>query len=110
MSTTSRCSLCSLAVAGLIFASIVPAFAQEEGATTTVQEEGPGTTVGEEEAPTITIQPAVPAEEPPPQQEEPAWTYRYLIPTGLALAVLAVFVTVVQYFVRVVRNRYRVVK
>lgn len=38
------------------------------------------------------------------------WTTKFLIPTSLVLAVLAVFVTVVQYFVKVVRNRYKVVE
>jgi hypothetical protein len=41
---------------------------------------------------------------------EAPWTTKFLIPTSLVLAVLAVFVTVVQYFVKVVRNRYKVVE
>lgn len=49
---------------------------------------------------------------PPPSNEEaPAdWTYRYLIPTLLALAAIVVLVTTVQYFVQVVRKRYKVVE
>jgi hypothetical protein len=42
--------------------------------------------------------------------EEAPWTTKFLIPTSLVLAVLAVSVTVVQYFVKVVRNRYKVVE
>ncbi len=54
--------------------------------------------------------PAVEAPQPPPVDETLSWTYRFLIPTLLVLAVLVVVVTVVQYFVRVVRARYRVVQ
>ena len=54
--------------------------------------------------------PAIEAPEPAPADDTPSWTYRYLIPTFLVLAVLAVVVTVVQYFVRVVGTRYRVVQ
>lgn len=38
------------------------------------------------------------------------WTTKFLIPTSIVLAVVAVFTTVVQYFVKVVRNRYKVVE
>lgn len=54
--------------------------------------------------------PAVPVEPP----EEPAtvldWTYRYLIPTALVIAVLVVIMTSIRYFTNVVRRRYRVVE
>jgi Na+-transporting methylmalonyl-CoA/oxaloacetate decarboxylase gamma subunit len=33
-----------------------------------------------------------------------------MIPTGIVLAVLVIMVTAVQYFTRVVRRRYRIVK
>jgi hypothetical protein len=54
--------------------------------------------------------PAIQAPEPPPNDETASWTYRYLVPTLLVVAVLAVVLTVVQYFVRVVGKRYRVVQ
>lgn len=38
------------------------------------------------------------------------WTYRYLVPTLLALAVIVVISTTIQYFTRVVRKRYKVVE
>lgn len=76
------------------------AFAQEESTTTT----GLTTTTAG-----VTVVPAVPV--PPVAEADSlaAWTYRYLVPTGLVLAALVIVVTVVLYFRRVVRNRYRVV-
>ncbi len=41
---------------------------------------------------------------------EPQWTYRYLIPTTIALTILLIGGTVVMYFVKVVRSRYTVVE
>ena len=54
--------------------------------------------------------PATIVEPPPPAPDDRPWTTKFLVPTGLALATVAVFVTVVQYFVRVVRSRYKVVE
>ena len=47
-----------------------------------------------------------------PESTEPLpdWTYRYMIPTGIVLAVVVIVMTTIQYFTRVVRKRYRVVK
>ena len=42
--------------------------------------------------------------------EEPAWTYRYLIPTSIAIATIVVFGNIVQYFRKVVKKRYKVVE
>jgi hypothetical protein len=56
------------------------------------------------------IEPAVPVTTPAASDTTPDWTYRYLIPTGVLLAVLVVVVTTVQYFTSVVRKRYRIVK
>jgi hypothetical protein len=84
---------------------VVPASATEgtEAPTsTTLAEEGP--------APTSDIEPAVPVTTPSQTEVLPDWTYRYMIPTGIVLAVLVVMVTAVQYFTRVVRRRYRIVK
>lgn len=59
---------------------------------------------------TTDIEPAVPttvdATEPPLDD----WTYRYLVPTGIALALLIIIATTGQYFTNVVRKRYRIVE
>jgi hypothetical protein len=71
---------------------------------------------GEEEAPTTTevvefeYLPATVIEAPPADVAEQPWTTKFLVPAGIALATIAVFVTVVQYFVRVVRSRYKVLE
>lgn len=54
--------------------------------------------------------PAIQVPDAEPVDDTPSWTYRYLVPTLLVLGVLAVVVTVVQYFVKVVGKRYRVVQ
>ena len=58
----------------------------------------------------VTIEPAVTIDTTPAVVSAPDWTYRFFIPTLLVLAVLVVIVTVIQYFTRVVRNRYRIVR
>ncbi len=69
------------------------------------------------------VAPALAQEEPTPSGSEPAvvvddgaalptedaWTFRFLVPTVLALSGLAVVATVIGYGVRV-RSRYRVVR
>ena len=42
--------------------------------------------------------------------DEPAWTYRYLIPTSLALATIVILGNMIQYFRQVVKKRYKVVE
>jgi ABC-type cobalt transport system substrate-binding protein len=70
----------------------------------------------DEEAPTTTevvdfeYKPATIVEPPSSDPADQPWTTKFLVPTGLALAAIAVFVTVIQYFVRVVRSRYKVVE
>ncbi|HEY7703741.1 MAG TPA: hypothetical protein VID03_02810 [Acidimicrobiia bacterium] len=76
------------------------ALAQEETTTTT----GGGTTTT-----AVTVVPAVPVTPVAEADSLADWTYRYLVPTGLVLAALVIVVTVILYFRRVVRNRYRVV-
>ena len=83
---------------------ILPALATEG------TEEETATTVAEEPAPTSGIEPAVPVTTPEPTAPLPDWTYRYMIPTGIVLAVLVIVMTTIQYFTRVVRKRYRIVK
>lgn len=53
---------------------------------------------------------AVPIEEAAPADAEQPWTTKFLVPTGLLIAAIAIFATVVLYFVRVVRTRYKVVE
>ena len=104
MSRTRRNSLLALIVGVLIAGLSVTALAAEEGD----EDEGAG------EAPTTTVatglEPAVPMEAEEAAAAEVDWTYRYLIPTGLALAAIIVLVTSVKYFTDVVRKRYRIVE
>ena len=55
-------------------------------------------------------QPAVVVEPAGGDDFEPAWTTKFLVPTGLLIAAIAMLSTVVMYFVRVVRTRYKVVE
>jgi hypothetical protein len=88
-----------LALAALALVLARPALGQEETTTTSqVTETVTGKT------------PAVVVEEPPPAEAQAPWTTRFLVPTGLVLGAVAVFATVVVYFLRVVRARYRVVE
>jgi hypothetical protein len=123
---TRLLGILTLTVLGLALAiplagSAGAALAQEttvpaETATTVAGGEGTGTTVAgggggaETTAPGPTLVPAAPVEEPAAIPEDVPWTYRYLIPTVLVIGGLAVVVTIIQYFVRVVRARYRPVR
>ena len=88
--------LLALALPGLT----VEETTQDTTTETTVASETTGTT----KAPAVVIVDEAPAEELEP------WTIRYLIPTSLAIGGLLVFATVVQYFVKVVRTRYKTVE
>lgn len=59
---------------------------------------------------TTDISPAVEVTTPPPDTAIADWTYRYLVPTGIALALLVVIATTGRYFTNVVRKRYRIVE
>ena len=54
--------------------------------------------------------PAILIEEPPKQPEDVDWTYRYLIPTTVAIATLVVLGNIIQYFRQVTRKRYKVIE
>lgn len=82
----------------------LPVLAQEAPTDTTVATTV--TTVASGPAP----EPAVPAAQPAPDTGPDDWTYRYMIPTLLVLAALVVIATTVQYFMQVVRKRYKVVE
>lgn len=95
-----------LVVAGAFFALVAgPALATEETEPTAPADET------EQTVPvTSDIEPAVPITTPAAIETELDWTYRYMIPTAILLAVLVIVVTTVQYFTSVVRKRYRIVK
>jgi hypothetical protein len=90
-------------LAAYTFVMVTPAVGTEG-------EEPPSTTVAEEPAPTSGIEPAVQVTTPEATDPLPDWTYRYMIPTGIVLAVVVIVMTTIQYFTRVVRRRYRIVK
>ena len=83
-------------VAILALGAALPALAQEE----TNKAGG-----GQEEP--AEIVPGVVVEEATPTEAVADWTYRYLVPTCLALALIICVLTVVLYFTRVVRSRYK---
>lgn len=93
---TIRIAILSL-LALLLLSVALPLAAQEEGGST-------GDEVADAKTPAVVVE-----DVPPPEVTEP-WTSRFLVPTGLVLGAVAVFVTVIQYFVRVVRTRYKVVE
>lgn len=103
MSIARRISVLALS-ALLLLAITVPAVAQEEAPADTTTETtvaSSGGAVGE---------PAVVAPEEAAPVGPDDWTYRFLIPTLLALAVVVVAATTIQYFLQVVRKRYKVVE
>jgi hypothetical protein len=63
----------------------------------------------QEETPAGEEAPAVVVDDAPAPINDEAWTFRFLVPTVLALSGLALVVTVVVYGVRV-RGRYRVAR
>lgn len=94
-----------LIVAGALLALVVAPAAATAG-----PEEQTSTTVAEAPPPTSDIEPAVTVTTPSQTEALPDWTYRYMIPAGIVLAVVVIMMTTVQYFTRVVRRRYRIVK
>ncbi len=87
-----------LVLAGLLTLFFAPpALATEEPVTTDTMVE-----VTTDVVPAVEQDLFIPADE-----EVPAWTYRFLIPTLIALTLLVVVGTTVQYFIRVVRPRYQ---
>ncbi len=96
-------------LAAALLTVVVTLLALPLGATTT-SEAGTETGTTESTTPAAIIEPAVPVDTTPVPETNPDWTYRFFIPTLLVLAALVVIVTVIQYFTRVVRNRYRIVR
>jgi hypothetical protein len=104
MSRPERRWLLFFVVALMVMGFATAALGQTEG----------GDSGGDTGATTTTVSSGLsPAVEVSTEQTPPApadWTYRYLIPTGLAIAVIIVLITAVKYFTDVVRKRYRIVE
>lgn len=95
-----------LAVIAMLMAGFsLVAFAAEEGGA----DEGGGTDDGTTTTINSGLSPAVPIVDEEAAPELADWTYRYIVPTGLALAAVIVLVTAIKYFTDVVRKRYRIV-
>jgi hypothetical protein len=101
MRTSTRLILLSLLTTAFAAFTALPALAAASG-----DDESTTTT----EVVAFEYQPATIIEPVPADPVDQPWTTKFLVPTGIALATIAVFVTVVQYFVRVVRSRYKVVE
>lgn len=75
------------------------------------QEEAPADDpVNEDGAVIVVPEPAVEIVREAPAEVEQAWTFKYLVPTSLVIALLVVVGSIVAYFVKVVRTRYRLVQ
>lgn len=106
MPASRRLALITLVL--LVVAFAAPALAVDETSPSTTQG-ATDSTVTEEQA--VDVAPpavTVPPEEPGSEVDD--WTYRFLIPTLIALAALVVIMTTVQYFLQVVRKRYKVIE
>lgn len=113
MSRNGRRSVFVLAlIAALVAGLSVAALAAEEGEPEegAPVEEEEATEEETEEAPVDSgLRPAVEVGTEEAAPAEVDWTYRYLVPTGLALTVAIVVLTSIKYFTDVVRRRYRIV-
>lgn len=100
-----------IAISAVVVVFGLPAIGAEEDeggegdpglTSTTVAEETPTEPSG--------LVPAVEVVDEENIEAQSDWTYRYLVPTGLALAVIVVLFTSIRYFTNVVRERYRIVE
>jgi hypothetical protein len=102
-----RNALLVMVIAVFSMSLTLTAMAASEGEEGATEEDGAAAT-------TTTIQsglvPAVDATVEEPPVAEVDWTYRYMIPTALALAAIVVLITAIKYFTDVVRKRYRIVQ
>jgi hypothetical protein len=98
-----RALVLALVLIAVVALSTLPALATEGDGETPTE-----TTVAEEA--TDGMKPAVPVEPEAPEEVSQDWTYRYMIPTGIALGVIVIVITSAQYFTSVVRKRYRIVE
>ena len=90
-------ALASTAFLALSLAVAAPALAQED--------HGDGTTTTEASTPAEETAPAIVVEIGEEAPESEAWTFRYLVPTFMALTAIAVLATLIGYVLRV-RARY----
>ncbi|MCZ6662089.1 MAG: hypothetical protein O6951_04090 [Actinobacteria bacterium] len=101
--TPRAAAIFALLIGGLVLLT-VPVLAQdEEPSPAPISEDAP-VQISEE------MEPAVPITIPDESETQLDWTYRFMIPIGLVLAVVVIAVTSVQYFTSVVRKRYRIVE
>lgn len=92
-----------LAIGALLVLFALPVLGQEDG------DSGTGSTTTTISASSGLV-PAVEIADQSPAEAQADWTYRYLVPTGLVLAVLVALLTSIRYFTNVVRKRYRIVQ
>ena len=105
MKKTGRFASLFLAIAAILVLFAMPGLATEDDGAATPEP------ISEEPAPEPSgLEPAVPIPDESEAEVVPDWTYRYLVPTGLALAVVVILITSIQYFTNVVRKRYRIVE
>lgn len=107
MSRTGRNSLLLVLIAALVASFSLSVLAASEGGEG-AEEDGAG------EATTTTVasglSPAVDVAEEEAAATQADWTYRYIVPTALALVAAIVLFTAIKYFTDVVRKRYRIVE
>jgi hypothetical protein len=101
--STSRRFLLVLILAFAALSVAMPALATDEPEEPAEVAETP---VQEGDAP----EPALPIEPEEPSEPVPEWTFRFLVPTAMLLGAVVVIGTIIAYFVKVTRARYRVVE
>lgn len=107
MSRTGRNSLLIVMIAALVASFSLSVLAASEGGETEEGAEDGGATTT-----TISsgLEPAVPGGAEEPEAAQADWTYRYMVPTALALVAVVILLTAIKYFTDVVRKRYRIVE
>jgi hypothetical protein len=88
----------------LLIALPVAAVSEEGGDAEVVSDEDGSAEVVSDYTPAVVVDTGA------PEAGDEPWTTRFLVPTGLLLAGVALFGTAVQYFTKVVRSRYKVVE
>ena len=105
MKRIARITATLLTLSTLILVFSLPVFAASEES-----EEAPADASTTTVAPSSGLDPAVEVNDEEPVAAQADWTYRYLVPTGLLLAVVVAALTSIRYFTNVVRKRYRIVE
>lgn len=115
--TERRRTAIRLAIASLLVLAVaLPVLATEgsteptDGAATEGTEESGAETVEPQDPIVTDIEPVVVVTVPANEPVTADWTYRYLVPTGIALVVIVILITTARYFTDVVRKRYRIVE